>query len=668
MSKLWQKWNGHLFIGLLVFGFVFLLSGCGTEDKPDYAAMNGQEAVIDYTKVSPLRLMTEQSFMMMTEQYIVASMATEKAARLKETDDPTAINITIFEMGKAWREFDEIKAHTLMLCELLQKVEEKEKKTALLFPVDGFFSRAQAAHASAGAFQEQIQKGYEASYGHTYADITKNMGNAESDLVKQVIRDHDAANPTAGFMKDMKNVKTASMIGAGIVMVPVGLAVGMVGAGNALAAGGTAAAIKGGIGIVSAIAGATSTTFGIAETMVEAKGGKLEGAAKTMKNTIDAISVFSAAGNVMFSVYDAGSSALKGLAGSGNKISMKDLVNMTAEEFLKNQSTTEKILLINDANGAKEFIEGLKAKGMDVTVSTNEAGQPCLVVKKKEELQQPETKTVNELSDADLKTEIEAREKRIRDAKAQMNTILDESLDWEYKNSVGMTRAEYYKKCEELEKKIEKAQEEYFKAADADDGSSPTLHEEKEKARKKLHQAYQDWLDFTKPHSDYVNSQAYKDEAKRREDDFAKAEEDFEKAVQESADLNQKQAKNEQAKKIQESIANDKNAGNQTYPASSVAGTYMGTGAFRSSDSSESWQESVVVSANGENSLRFTFHDSIHADNPDWTCDVAYDPVNGVGEIEGFPFRFTKKGGQYIFNWEHVVNVEDVHQSIKFGE
>lgn len=622
--------------------------------------------MIDYSNVSTLRLMTEHSFTMMMEQYIMANMLTEQAARLgKENASPAAFRVALHNAAEAWDDFEVLKKHTMYLAEALQKQEEAApQKTSLRFDGAPFFSHALAANVSAGDFQERIQRGYEsAPMGWTVRDLAGKMGNVDGELARDVVRqaekDRENWDNTANVNPEhVAAVGKVAKIGTGIALIPVGIGVGLVGAS-------TGGVVAGVIGVTATMSGALSTAISVGE---ELSGKQLSGDNKTVKNVVDFVAVTSSGANLMCSLCGSGKSALEGLVNSGKKFTAKDFVTKWAKDFSEGNGTLGNILMVNDAKSANDFIKDLKQQGMDCVAGKTADGKPCIILKKVEKQEEVQPLKLSDISTDDLTKEIEAREKKIQDAKAQMHTILDESLDWEYKNSVGMTRAEYYKKCEELEKKIEKAQEEYDKAFDADDGSSPALYEEKEKARKKLHQAYQDWLDFTKPHSDYVNSQAYKDEAKRREDDFAKAEEDFEKAVQESADLNQKQAKNEQAKKIQESIANDKNAGNRTYPAASVAGTYMGKGYERDPYKSETWQESVIVTANGENSLIFTFHDYKHDDNPDWTREVAYDPVNGIGEIEGFPFRFTRNGSQYIFNYEYVVNVEGVHVSLKFGE
>ena len=545
MSKLWQKWNGHLFIGLLVFGFVFLLSGCGTEDKPDYAAMNGQEAVIDYENVSVLRLMTEQSFAMMTEQYIVATAMTAKAARF-DTDKlpPEAFFVEVKRVQDAWDSFEQLKKRTLILADALAKVEKKaaEKKVAInLIPM----SRVYAADDV--KWRQMVNKSYEDfSSGQEIAGMTARIGSPDveekskgyygmySQKEWQNMTEEQKKAANQSMAQEVENTKTGlkvAAVGTGILMIPTGIGVGLYGVGTALSTGTALGVAQAGVGFVATMAGGLSTAMSVG---ADASGTEFQGVGKAIKNNVDFIAVVSSGANMVMGVAQSGVNVAQNLSNTGKTVSMKEFAKMTAKDFMANQSLTERVLMVNDAKSAAELAAALKEQGMDYFVGTTPEGKPCITMKKKVE-EQPEPVNIDELSDEQLMAEITERRAKIDNMRKQTADLRDTNKDWIFQNACGMSGDEFDKRRWALNDLM-------YEAVDKDEWNE---YFRLSKIRDSL----------TGPYEAYIKSDEYKQELERRKQAYADKGKELSQLADELAEMEEEKKLRDQMKQSMQEIA-----------------------------------------------------------------------------------------------------------------
>lgn len=503
MNLLWQKWRGYLAIGMVVAMLAFCVTGCGTKEKVDYAAMEGEEAVIEYDNVSMLRILTEQSFALMTEQYIVASLMTEKASRFDtEKMPPSAFFVELERVRSEWDSFEELKKRTQLMADTLAKLEKDSDKKKVAWNIIPL-SRAYAAEPV--KWRQMVNKSYEDfSMGQQIADLTPQIGRPDMEEKAKgfysAYTKQEQASMTEADKKALaqeaenakKNIKVAA-VGTGILMIPVGMTTGLLGVGAALEAGGVLAATQAGVGFVATMTGALGTAMGVGE---DASGKELQGTGKAIKNTVNFISVTAGGANLLLGVTGSGFKAAENLAKSGKPVTMKELVKMTAKDFWDNQSVTERVLLCNDAKSAAELAAELKAQGMDYFVGTTEDGTPCVTIKRKAE-EQPQAVNIDELSDEQLVTEINTQWERIRELQKQTDSMSESDKDWVFKKLYGMTKEEFDKK----------------RWAYAEDARFAV---ETDKMGLYL-DIYQMGEQFTKPYETYIKSDEYKQEVERRE-------------------------------------------------------------------------------------------------------------------------------------------------------
>lgn len=580
MSKLWQKWNGHLFVGLLAFCFVFLLSGCGTEEKTDYAAMNGQEAVIDYENVSVLRLMTEQSFAMMTEQYIVATAMTAKAARF-DTDKlpPEAFFVEVKRVQDAWDSFEQLKKRTQILADALAKVEKKaaEKKVAInLIPMSHVYA------ADDVKWRQMVNKSYEDfSSGQEIAGMTARIGSPDveekskgyygiySQKEWQNMTEEQKKAANQSMAQEVENMKTGlkvAAVGTGILMIPTGIGVGLYGVGTALSTGTALGVAQAGVGFVATMAGGLSTAMSVG---ADASGTEFKGVGKAIKNNVDFIAVVSGGVNMVMGVAQSGMNVAQNLSNTGKAVSMKEFAKMTAKDFMANQSLTERVLMVNDAKSAAELALALKEQGMDYFVGTTPEGKPCVTMKKKVE-EQPEPVNIDELSDMQLIMEINDRREKLSAMEAKSADLKDTNKDWIFKKTCGMTEKEFDQRRWALDDQMRNAiagdnWEEYLRLS---------------KIKEKL----------TKPYENYIKTDEYKQEVERRKQDFEVNSKELNQIANELAEMEEekklrdqtKQSVEDRQKRETDKFISGKESGTVSgestapYPVEKIVGTYYG--------------------------------------------------------------------------------------------
>lgn len=650
MNLLWQKWRGYLAIGMVVAMLAFCVTGCGTKDEVDYAAMEGQEAAMDYSKVSVLRLMTEQSFIMMTEQYIVASMATEQAARLGKDDKaPVEFQVALHRAAEAWDTFETMKQRTLYLADAVAKLEEaKPKKTAMLFDSVPFFSRALAANASAGAFQEQMQRGYETSGIGTIRDLAGRMGTVDGetarDLVRQAERDRLNWDNTANVNKEhVAALAKVAKIGAGIALIPVGIGVGLVGA----SAGGV---VTGVIGVTATMSGALSTAISVGE---ELSGRQMTGTNKAVKNMVDFVAVTSGGANLMCSLTGSAKGVLDSFANSGKNFTAKEFAAKWAKDFFEGNGTLGNILMVNDAKSANDFIKDLKAQGMDCVAGVTQDGKPCIILKKVEKKEEPQAVSISDLSDEQLMAEINTRREKVRELQKQTTDMEKSDNDWVFKKLYGMTE-------DEFDKKRWAYRAEERAAVDADKMGVYLELSKRTEA-------------FMKPYENYIKSDEYKQEVERRKQEQANKSEEYKKLVDELEEMEeekklrdmekmeaQKQAEKEKEKEISGKVSG-KVSEEPPYAVSKIigaTGAYTEENVYHHDDiepglkdvvrDNYNWQvvasgESFVIQEDSE-IFNVAFREETYRSSQKNYTVKSYDPQTGTG------VAVNDKGKSYSFS------------------
>ena len=652
----------------------------------DYGAIKGQEGTIDYSNTPQIRLLTEDSFALTLEHYILAKEATERARRIVEkTDEPTAeARVALLDAANAWRKFEDSRRHTLLLAELLKRLEKAtEKKVAWNMLPDGnenlFISRAYAAEQGGMAlWRDTLTKDYEQfKMGDYISNTTQDLVNVENGTLSQQIYAKTTYTEGLKSKEEWEKTKSSVMkwtgVGVGIALIPVGLGAGMMGVGAALEAGTALGAAQAGVGLVATMAGGLSTALSVGES---GSGNEFQGTNKRIKNYTDLIAMVSGGANVVLSVHGNAMQAKEAFDKWGVTYTNKDLYEIGASQYMGNMDATSKVLFANDAKSSMDTVKAMWEQGMDFFIETGADGEPVVVVKEK--LKMGDAKRYEDMTDEEiakelwwrhaattsLDTEIKERESKIDELKKHAEEF-QEDEDWAYKKSCGMTKKEWEKRRDELRAQEEAARKFLNYIPDGKEYDA-----ERDAAIERLRKAEDALSNFENPYYEYIVSKQYEEDQKKRKEQWEKTWDEIGEAMTENAKASldlERQKREEKQKKEQEAeqkkqeelakqIAKDKQSGDisgkttSPYAIDKVVGTYNGHIVYNGQTPVDG---NVVVSSAGPNQLHIlstSTHEGLDNDlNPYLITNTVYDGTVAYNEDTG---HFNTEGDDNYFSLE----------------